>query len=83
MDVVLLILKILLAIVSVGAIVIVLLQDGADEGLGGVIAGGSSESFLGKNKGADRKAKLSKLTVILSLVFAVIVVAVDIIIGRM
>ena len=81
MEVVLIILKILLALCCIGVVGIVLLQDSNSDGLSGVIGGGNSDSFFGKNKGKSTQAKLAKLTVILSIVFAVLVLVVDLIVS--
>ena len=81
MEVVLIILKILLALCCIGVVAVVLMQDSNSDGLSGVIGGGNSDSFFGKNKGHTMQAKLSKLTVILAIVFAVLVIAVDLIVS--
>ena len=83
MTTVLLILKIILAILCVAVIAVVLMQDSNEDGLSSVITGGGSDSFYGKNKKATLKAKLSKWTIILCIVFAVIVLVTDIIISKM
>ena len=67
---------VLLSILLVCAIVItvaVTLQK-SNEGLSGTIAGGS-ETYYGKDKASQTGKKLFKLTLILSIVFAVAVLA--------
>ncbi len=81
MDVVLIIAKILIILVSIAVIAVVLFQDSSSEGLSGTISGGNSDSFFGQNKEKSTKAKLTKLTVILGAAFAVLVIAVDVIIA--
>lgn len=54
-------------------IVAVLMQSGKDTRLSGTIAGGA-ETFFGKSKANTWDRVLSKLTVVISIVFAVLVV---------
>lgn len=68
--------KILLVIVSIGLIAVVLLQSGKSAGLSGSIAGGA-EQLLGKQKARGIDALLSKLTI----VFAIAFMAVTILLG--
>ena len=60
-------LTILFVLVSIALSVVVLLQEGKS-GLGS-LAGGSSETFWGKNKGRSAEGKLAKITKILAVVF--------------
>jgi preprotein translocase subunit SecG len=60
--------KILLAIVSVGLIVVVLLQSGKSAGLSGAIAGGA-EHLMGKAKARGMDALLHRITVVLATLF--------------
>ena len=62
---------ILLAAVLVAA---VLFQSGKEKGLSGTIVGGA-DAFGGKSKKAKRDAQLNTLTTVLSVVFAVLAVA--------
>lgn len=61
-------------------IVAVLLQN-SQKGLSGAIAGGSSDTYFGKNKGKSKQKKLSKLTAIASIIFVVVALA-TFIVGR-
>ena len=81
MEILLIVLKVLLIISCIAAIVVVLMQDSSSDGLSGVIGGGNSDSFFGKNKGKTLQAKLTKWTIAVAIVFAVLVVAVDLIIS--
>lgn len=65
---------ILLILLSVGLIVAVLMQSSKDHKLSGAIAGGA-DTFFGKSKGNTMDKLFSKLTIVGSIVFAVIVVA--------
>ena len=60
-------LTILFVVVSIVLSVVVLLQEGKS-GLGS-LAGGSSETFWGKNKGRSAEGKLALITKILAVVF--------------
>ena len=64
-------LGIFLIIVSVIIVILVLLQESKAE-LSGAIAGGSSDSFFGKNKKRTKDAKLKRFTVIAGSVFGVL-----------
>lgn len=60
-------LTILFVIVCIALSVVVLLQEGKS-GLGS-LAGGSNETFWGKNKGRSAEGKLALITKILAVVF--------------
>ncbi|MBO4837980.1 MAG: preprotein translocase subunit SecG [Lachnospiraceae bacterium] len=63
MNTVITILTILLAIISVGLIVLVMLQEGNEKGLSGSIVGGMSEtSYAAKNSGRTKEGQLRKYT---------------------
>ncbi len=68
-----LILGILLGVISLGLIVAVLMQPGKDKRLSGAIAGGS-ETFFGKGKAGKMDKTISKLTVVMCVVFFVVIV---------
>ena len=61
-----------LIVLAIFIILLILGQEGNQQGLG-AISGGSSESFFGKNKGRTDEAKKSFLTKVLVGIFAVIV----------
>lgn len=69
---------IVLILLSVLLVALVLLQEGNDQGLSGVIAGGA-ETFFGKNKGRTMEAKLAKLTKYIGIGFFVIALAAKVI----
>lgn len=50
--------------------IVIAKQSGKEEGLSGTIVGGS-ESYFGKNKGADKNAILAKLTIVGSILLVV------------
>ncbi|MBX6394410.1 MAG: preprotein translocase subunit SecG [Alicyclobacillaceae bacterium] len=76
----LLILKILLVLVSVGLIAVVLLQSGRSAGLSGAIAGGAEQLVGRKARGFD--AVLLKATTVLGTLFFIITLAVAWLIAR-
>lgn len=63
---------VLLIISAVFLIVAVLMQQGKSHNLSGAIAGGA-ETFFGKEKGSTINNKLSKLTTVVAIVFALLV----------
>ncbi len=67
----------LVLIVAAAAVltVAVLLQKSKGQGMSTAISGTSSETYYGKGKGGSRDKKLNKLTVILAIFFAVVVLA--------
>ena len=68
------VLGIAVIVLSLILIVAVLMQSGKDTRLSGTIAGGA-ETFFGKSKANDWDRVLSKLTVAVSIVFALVVIA--------
>jgi len=66
-------------IVCVGIIIITTLQTKDDQGASGAIVGSTTDNFYEKNKGRTKEGKLKKWTVILSVLFVIITVALGII----
>ena len=67
-------LGILILVSAVFLIVAVLMQSGSSKRLSGSIAG-AAETFFGKNKGKTIDRLLSKLTNVVAILFAVLVLA--------
>lgn len=67
-------------VLSVILVVAVLMQSGKDTRLSGTIAGGA-ETFFGKTKANTWDRILSKLTIVVSIVFALVVIAMYLFIG--
>jgi len=65
---------VILCVLAVALIVCVMLQSGKEKSLSGTIAG-AGESFFSKSKGKTKEKMLSRITTILSFVFAAVVVA--------
>lgn len=67
-----LILGIVLAVISLGLVIAVLMQPGKDKRLSGAIAGGA-DTFLSKGKASKWDQLLSKLTVAMCIIFFVVI----------
>jgi preprotein translocase subunit SecG len=81
MSIIQIIASIMLLISSIVLIIIVLSQHGRSAYLGGAIAGGAAESFLGKNKGRTLDAKLTKITKYIAITFVVLTVAINVLVA--
>lgn len=68
------ILGIAILAIAVFLVLAVLMQSGKDKKLSGSITGGGSDTYFGKNKGRSWDKVLSRATIVLSIVFAVLVV---------
>ena len=73
MNVVEIIIGIALLLMAIFLVVAILMQSGKDKRLSGTIAGGA-ETFFGKEKASTMDKMLSKVTTIVAIVFAVLVV---------
>ena len=73
-------LSIVLILLSIGLVVAVLMQSSKDHRLSGAIAGGA-DTFFGKTKGNTMDKLFSKLTIIGSIVFVVVVIALYVLIN--
>ncbi|NEZ47114.1 preprotein translocase subunit SecG [Clostridium niameyense] len=65
---------VLLTIISIVLIVVVLMQPSKTNGLNGLV-GGSSETFYSKNKTKTSEALLSRITVVCAILFAILILA--------
>lgn len=65
----------LLVIVCIGLIVVVMLQSGKSAGLSGAISGGAEQLF-GKQKARGIDAVLHRITIVLSILFFILAIAV-------
>ena len=72
------VLGIILLVFAVFLIVAVLMQSGKSHNLSGTIAGGA-DSFFGKSKGKTVDRILSKLTTVVAVIFALLVVVIYVI----
>ena len=65
---------IVLIVSAVFLVVAVLLQSGKEKGMSSALSGSSSDTYYGKNKGNSRDYILNKLTVVVSIIFALLVI---------
>ena len=70
------VLGILLAIVSIAIIVVIILQEGNQQGLG--VVTGAADSYFSKNKARSIDAFLSRWTKVFAAVFVIFVIALNI-----
>ena len=75
-------LGIILVVLAVAVVACVLVQSGKDKSLSSTITGGASDSFFSKGKGKSKDKILSTVTTILTVIFAIVAVALVIIITR-
>ncbi len=75
MEILEIILKILFVIDCIALVVIVLLQEGKEAGLGTIA--GASNSYWGQNKGRSMEGALVKITRILAILFIVFAVVLN------
>ena len=68
------ILTIIFILVCVALSILVLMQEGKQQGLSGAIAGGA-ETFFGKSKGRTMEQKLVKITRVCAVIFFVLTMA--------
>ncbi|MDE5853410.1 MAG: preprotein translocase subunit SecG [Oscillospiraceae bacterium] len=61
-----------LIISGIFLVVVVLLQEGKENGLSGAIQGGSTESYLNNNGGRTKDAKLKRATSFFAVVFFIL-----------
>ena len=66
-------------IVVIILIILTLMQTKDDAGLSSTITGSSTNNFYEKNKGRTKEGKLKRWTIILSIVFAVLTIALGIV----
>ncbi len=70
------VLTVVLLLAAIFLVAVVLIQGGKSEGMSGAITGGSSETFLGKNKSAKTDKLLDRLTVIVATCFVILVLVI-------
>ena len=75
-------LGIILMVMALFLIVSVLIQQGKDKKLSGSIAGGT-DTYYGKGKGKSWDKILSRLTTVIAILFAVLVVAMYVVIAKL
>ena len=75
-------LGIIICVLAVLLIASVLMQQGKDKRLSGAIAG-SADTYFGKTRGHAKDKILSRITTVLSFVFAILVVVLYILVARL
>ena len=65
-------------IIALVLIILTLIQSKEDAGLSSTITGSSTNNFYDKNKGRTKEGKQKRWTIILTVVFAILTVAVGI-----
>lgn len=75
LEIVIGIVLVFLALLLIG---VIMLQEGTSRGMGGAMSGGSSESYIGSNKGRTYDAILARITKISAVVFLILTVVMGI-----
>lgn len=68
-----------LLVLSIVIIVSIMLQPSKSDGLSGLIMGGNSENYFAKNKIKTYEKTLARVTVVSSVLFAIVIVAINLI----
>lgn len=76
METLRIILTVIFGLISVGLVILVLMQEGKSAGLGAI--SGSSDTYWGKNKGRSKEANLARWTKILAILFIVLAAVLNI-----
>ena len=58
-------------------IIITMMQSKEDSGLSGTITGAGAKNYLDKNKGRTKEGRVKRLTIIASIAFAIITIALN------
>lgn len=66
-------------IVALALVILTLIQAKEDEGLSSTITGSSTNNFFEKNKGRTKEGKQKRWTIILTIVFAILTIALGIV----
>ena len=78
MQVLKIIFMVIYFVICLAIIILAMLQSKQDEGLSSTITGSSANNFYEKNKGRTKEGKQKRWTIILTVVFAILTVAVGI-----
>ena len=71
-----------LIVMALALVLLVLFQSDKDTHMSGAISGGSSDTYYGQNKGRSRDKLLSRLTIVVGLVFTVALLVAYVLIAR-
>lgn len=78
MDLLRTILTIILIADSVLMVVVILMQQGKDRGLGAIAGMSSGDTYWGRNKGRSREGRLERLTRVMAIVFVGLAVVLNV-----
>ncbi len=78
-DIINIVSAVLLIITSVLMLIVIAMQESRQTGMSGAISGGSSDSYLGKNRGRTKDATLARITKIFAVIFFIVTLAVNIV----
>ncbi|MDO4622346.1 MAG: preprotein translocase subunit SecG [Eubacteriales bacterium] len=78
MDILRTVLSIIFAIDCVALVVVVLMQEGKDRGLGALAGVSNTDTYWSKNKGRSREGKLKRITCALAVIFVVLAVVLNV-----
>lgn len=78
LNVIIVVLKILLVLISVGLTIVVLMQEGKEGGLGAVMGGGAGASYVSQNENRTPEGKKRMITRILGIAFMVIALVLNV-----
>ena len=78
MEIVKGILIVIYFVIALALIILTLIQSKEDEGLSSTITGSSTNNFFEKNKSRTKEGKQKRWTIILSIVFAILTIALGI-----
>lgn len=76
------IIGIVLIVLAVIMVAVILSQTGKDKSLSSTIAGGSSDTYFGKSGGSTKERVLSKITIVLSVLFVGLAVTLMILLAK-
>lgn len=74
------VLGVVLLIACLIIVLVVLMQDSKDQGLGSAVGGGAADTFFGRNESRTKEAKLNRWTKVSAFLFFAVTLAVNIII---
>lgn len=79
MDILNIVSAILLILSSILLLIVIAMQESRQTGMSGTISGGSSDSYLGKNRGRTIDARLKSITKVFATVFFLVTLAVNVV----
>lgn len=71
------VLTVIFVILAIILAILVLMQEGKSAGLSGSIAGGSGDTYWGKNKGRSKEGKIERATKFLAFTFVLLAIVLN------